>query len=75
MLYVLVGRRTEKERWGGGGGGGGRDKEERASEKGRFILENGVQITVKTAATLEFLDSKFKFSVPGLLGWKRLDLV
>jgi hypothetical protein len=57
--------------WGGrGGGGGGRDKEERPSERGSFILENGVQITVKTAATLEFLDSKFKFSVPGFLGWK-----
>ena len=41
MLYVLVGRRTEKERWGGGGGGGGRDKKREPAKKGDLYWKMG----------------------------------
>ena len=49
----------------GGGGGGGCDKEREIQEGGEFILDfwgEEVQIAVKTAVTLAFLDLEFKIS-------------
>ena len=49
----------------GRGGGGGYDKEREIQEGGEFILDfwgEEVQIAVKTAVTLAFLDLEFKIS-------------